>query len=82
MNVLVAAVCDRNGNCGIKRLGRYRPLQGRGLEVAHRVHRRPVHAGLEVEVVPEAVPGAADRADHLALLTLAPFEVAKLDWWP
>jgi hypothetical protein len=25
-NALAAAVCDRNGNCAIKRLGRYRPL--------------------------------------------------------
>jgi subtilisin family serine protease len=24
-NVLVATACDRNGNCGIRRLGRYRP---------------------------------------------------------
>ena len=24
-NVLVASACDRNGNCGIKRLGRFRP---------------------------------------------------------
>jgi serine protease len=24
-NVLVATVCDRNGNCGIRRLGRFRP---------------------------------------------------------
>ena len=24
-NVLVATACDRNGNCGIKRLGRFRP---------------------------------------------------------
>jgi subtilisin family serine protease len=26
VNALAAAVCDRNGNCAIKRLGRYRPL--------------------------------------------------------
>ena len=38
------------------------------LEVAHRVDGRPVDAHLEVEVVPEAVAGAADRPDHLALL--------------
>jgi subtilisin family serine protease len=25
LNVLVATACDRNGNCGIKRLGRFRP---------------------------------------------------------
>jgi subtilisin family serine protease len=25
INVLVASACDRNGNCGIKRLGRFRP---------------------------------------------------------
>ena len=24
VNVLVASVCDANGNCGLKRLGRYR----------------------------------------------------------
>src|SRR5687767_3236513 len=37
------------------------------LEVAHGIDRRPVHAHLEVEVVAEAVAGAADRADHLTL---------------
>ena len=40
-----------------------RPLQPRaklGLQVAHRVHRRPVDARLEVQVVAEAVAGAAD----------------------
>jgi len=36
-------------------------------EVAERVDRSPVHPHLEVEVGPEAVPGAADVADHLAL---------------
>src|SRR5688572_1142227 len=36
------------------------------LEVAHRVDGRPVHARLEMQVVAEAVPGAADVADHLA----------------
>jgi subtilisin family serine protease len=25
LNLLVATACDRNGNCGVKRLGRYRP---------------------------------------------------------
>ena len=24
-NVVVATACDRNGNCGLRRLGRYRP---------------------------------------------------------
>jgi hypothetical protein len=24
-NVLIATACDRNGNCGIRRLGRFRP---------------------------------------------------------
>jgi hypothetical protein len=24
-NVIVASACDRNGNCGVKRLGRFRP---------------------------------------------------------
>src|SRR5215204_2817859 len=37
------------------------------LQVAHRVDGRPVDARLEVQVVAEAVPGAADVADHLAL---------------
>jgi HD-GYP domain-containing protein (c-di-GMP phosphodiesterase class II) len=36
-------------------------------EIAERVDRSPVHPHLEVEVGPEAVPGAADVADHLAL---------------
>src|SRR5688572_25062649 len=42
--------------------------RGSGLEVAHRVHRGPVDADFEVQVVAEAVTGAAHRADHLALL--------------
>src|SRR5687767_7575927 len=39
----------------------------KALEIAHGVHRRPIHARLEVQVVAEAVAGAADVADHLAL---------------
>src|SRR5215212_5104993 len=39
----------------------------RALQVPHRIHGRPVDAHLEVEVVAEAVPRAADVADHLAL---------------
>ena len=69
--------CDANGNCGRQAAG----PRAAALEVAHRVHRRPVHARLEVQVVAEAVAGAAHVADHLALATAAPFEVAKLDWW-
>src|ERR687896_613560 len=37
------------------------------LQVAHRVDRRPARARLELQVVAEAVAGAADVADHLAL---------------
>src|SRR5829696_6338723 len=39
----------------------------RALQVPHRIDGRPVDAHLEVQVVAEAVPGAADVADHLAL---------------
>jgi hypothetical protein len=28
VNAIASAVCDRNGNCSIRRLGRYRPLGG------------------------------------------------------
>src|SRR5919202_4575626 len=37
------------------------------LQIAERVDGVPVHAYLEVQVRPEAVPGAADVADHLSL---------------
>ena len=65
----------RRGGCGSaggcphrsRRPGRDGAGPRRELQVAHRVHRRPVHAGLEVEVVPEAVAGAAHGADHLSL---------------
>src|SRR5215213_4424170 len=46
--------------------GRSAGLWGR-LQVAGRVDRRAVDARLEVQVVAEAVPGAADVADDLAL---------------
>lgn len=38
-----------------------------GLQVAHRIDGLPVDPDLEVHVRPEAVAGAAGRADHLAL---------------
>ena len=59
-------------------LGEHRSprVRARRLEVAGRVDRRAAHPRLEVQVVAEAVAGAADGADDLARLTLAPFEVA------
>ena len=53
----------------------------RGLEVAHRIDGGAVDPDLEVEVVAEAVAGAADVADHVALLRPSPEVIAKLDWW-
>src|SRR5918996_149109 len=47
------------------------PVPRVGLKVTERVCRRAVDADLEVEVVAEAVPGAADVADHLALADAA-----------
>ena len=52
---------------GTRRSTPRRPRRDPGLEVAHRVDGRPVDADLEVQVVAEAVAGAADRPDHLAL---------------
>ena len=48
----------------------YAEAEGRRSEIAERIHRGAVHAHLEVQVVPEAVPGAADVADDLALRDL------------
>ena len=51
--MLVTTACDSNGNCGVKRLGRFRPA---ALEVAHRIDGRPVDADLEVQVRAEQWP--------------------------
>ena len=56
---------------GLRRQRQLRPPPAgprAALEVAHRVDRRPVDARLEVQVVAEAVAGAAHVADDLALL--------------
>ena len=58
------------------------PLFLRKLEVAERVHGLAVDAHLEVEVGAEAVAGAADVADHLALSDRGADPTAIDDWWP
>src|SRR4051812_17307064 len=47
-------------------------LRRASAEVVHRVHDGPVYPGLEVEVRPEAQPGAAGEADHLSLAHALP----------
>src|SRR5215212_9663987 len=57
-------------------LGSRSPGRGRTvqplLQVAHGIDGRPVDAHLEVHVRPEAMSGAADSPDHLALLDALP----------